>query len=124
MASEHLCTWCPRTGLAYRAMRGRTYSRVQVQPEVAVRVEAHEFARLASRRIPGEDPMIEWSLKFDAIHGIEHTSRADFVGILVESPTLLQHIRPLAASELTDVKRSRGRRMHAWNSRYCGGTEQ
>jgi hypothetical protein len=64
--------------------------------------------------------MIERSLKFDAIHGIEHTSRADFVGILVEPPALLQHIRALAASELTDVKRARWRRMHARNSRYCG----
>src|SRR5271167_2111079 len=99
-------------------MCGCTYPRVQMQPEVAVRVETHEFACLAGRRIPGEDPMIKGSLQFDAIHRIEHTGRADFVGIFVEPPALLQRIGSRAASELSDVKWAR-RRRHAWTPCYC-----
>jgi hypothetical protein len=63
--------------------------------------------------------MIEWSLQFDAIHGIEHTGRAHFVGVLVEPPALLQRISAQAASELSDVEWARGRRIHAWTSCYC-----
>src|SRR5580658_4920618 len=63
--------------------------------------------------------MIEWSLEFDTIHRIEHTSRADFVGVLVEPPTLLQWIGALTADELIDVERARGRTIHALTPCYC-----
>ena len=53
VAAEHLRTRRPHSGLVNGAVRSGTNPRMQMQPKVTVRVEAHEFARLAGRRIAG-----------------------------------------------------------------------